>query len=141
LVAAETESDFLVEAVVSAGFARVELAEVGFSDAEEASTAYDFFDDGQLDHGSGGFDMDGVDEIETVIFVVHLDVVFGGLEVEHFLVWLPGVIRGDKYKWDLELFGGATGVGCEDAKSTAAADAVVLVVELHRPIDIGAVFG
>jgi len=141
LVAAEAESDFLVEAVVTARFARVEFTEVGFSDAEEASAAYDFFDDGQLDHGSGGFDMDGVDEIETVIFVVHLDVIFGRFEVEHFLVWFPGVIGGDKYERDLELFGGATGVGCEDAKSAAAADTVVLVVEFHGPVDVGAVFG
>ena len=141
MVAAEAESDFLVEAVVTARFARVELAEVGLGDAEEASAAYDFFDNRELDHGSGCFDVNGVDEIETVIFVVHLDVVFGRFEVEHFLVWLPGVIGGDEYEWDLELFGGATGVGCEDAKSAAAADTVVLVVEFHGPVDVGAVFG
>ena len=124
LVAAKAEGDFLVKAVVAAGLAGVKLAKVGLGDAEETGGAEDFFYYGEFDSGGGGFDADGVDEVEAEIFVAQLNVVVGLLQAGHFLVRLPGVKRGDEDKWDLQLLGNAPGIGGQDAEAAAAADAV-----------------
>ena len=95
MVTTKAEGDFLVEAVVAAGFAGIKFAKVGFGDTEETGGTEDFFDDGEFDGGGGGFDADGVDEFETKIFVVKFDMVIGLFEVGHFLVGFPRVERGN----------------------------------------------
>ena len=141
LVTTKAESDFLVEAVVAAGIARVKFAEVGFGDTEEAGGAEDFFDDRKFDCGGGGFDADGVDEMEAEIYVVDLDVIVGLFEILHFLVGFPRIEWRDKNERNLKLLGDSSGVCGEYAEAAAAADAVLFVVDLHGPIAVGAFGG
>ena len=138
LITTKAKRDFLVQTVITAGFARVKLAKVWLSNTEEARRAKTFLDHIKLNRGRSSANTNLIDKIKTKVAVISLFMVVDLLHVDHLLVRFPWIERRNEHKRHRELLGHTAHIGRQYAKTATAADTVTFIVSLDRPVAIWA---